>query len=71
MARNKYDIDEELETPFDFRHLKRSFLYIQKYKGKMLGAFILSVAAAIAGLIAPLLTQKALDDTIPNGDVRG
>ncbi|MDE6686374.1 MAG: ABC transporter ATP-binding protein/permease, partial [Lachnospiraceae bacterium] len=27
--------------------------------------------AAIAGLIAPLLTQKALDDTIPNGDVRG
>lgn len=71
MARNKYDIDEELETPFDFRHLKRSFLYINKYKGKMLGAFILSVAAAIAGLIAPLLTQKALDETIPDGDVRG
>lgn len=71
MARNKYDIDEELETPFDFRHLKRSFLYIKKYKGKMLGAFILSVAAAIAGLIAPLLTQKALDETIPDGDVRG
>ncbi|MDE6713480.1 MAG: ABC transporter ATP-binding protein/permease [Lachnospiraceae bacterium] len=71
MARNKYDIDEDLETPFDFRHLKRSFLYIKKYKGKMLGAFILSVAAAIAGLIAPLLTQKALDETIPDGDVRG
>lgn len=71
MARNKYDIDEELETPFDFRHLKRSFLYIKKYKGKMLGAFILSVAATIAGLIAPLLTQKALDETIPDGDFRG
>ena len=71
MARNKYDIDEELETPFDFRHLKRSFLYIKKYKGKMLGAFILSVAAVIAGLIAPLLTQKALDETIPDGDIRG
>lgn len=71
MARNKYDIDEELETPFDFRHLKRSFLYIKKYKGKMLGAFILSVAAVIAGLIAPLLTQKALDETIPDGDIMG
>ncbi len=70
MARNKYDIDEELETPFDFRHLKRSFLYIRKYKGRMTGALLLSIAAAVAGLIAPLLTQKALDETIPAGNVR-
>ncbi len=70
MARNKYDIDEELETPFDFRHLKRSFLYIGKYKVRMTGALLLSIAAAVAGLIAPLLTQKALDETIPAGNVR-
>lgn len=71
MARNKYDIDEELETPFDLRHLKRSFLYIKKYKGRMAGALFLSVAAAVAGLISPLLTQKALDETIPARDVSG
>lgn len=71
MARNKYDIDEELETPFDFRHLKRSFIYINRYKGRMAGALLLSAAAAVAGLIAPLLTQKALDETIPEGDIGG
>lgn len=71
MARNKYDIDEELETPFDFRHLKRSFVYINRYKGRMAGALLLSAAAAVAGLIAPLLTQKALDETIPEGDIVG
>ena len=36
MARNKYDVDEQLETPFDFTHLKRSFVYIKKYKNKMI-----------------------------------
>lgn len=71
MARNKFDMDEELETPFDFRHLKRSFLYIGKYKFRMIGALLLSVAAAVAGLMAPLLTQKALDETLPAGDVSG
>lgn len=64
-------MDEELETPFDFRHLKRSFLYIGKYKFRMIGALLLSVAAAVAGLMAPLLTQKALDETLPAGDVSG
>ena len=28
MARNKFDVDERLETPFDFRHLKRVGVYI-------------------------------------------
>ena len=65
MARNRYDVDEVLETPFDFAHLKRSFVYIKKYKGKMITALVLSVFAAISGLLGPLLTQYALDNTIP------
>lgn len=65
MARNRYDVDEVLETPFDFAHLKRSFVYIKKYKGKMITALVLSVFAAISGLLGPLITQYALDDTIP------
>lgn len=65
MARNRYDVDEVLETPFDFAHLKRSFLYIKKYKGKMITALVLSVFAAISGLLGPLITQYALDNTIP------
>lgn len=65
MARNRYDVDEVLETPFDFAHLKRSFVYIKKYKGKMITALVLSVFVAISGLLGPLITQYALDNTIP------
>lgn len=65
MARNRYDVDEVLETPFDFAHLKRSFVYIKKYKGKMITALALSVFAEISGLLGPLITQYALDNTIP------
>lgn len=65
MARNRYDVDEVLETPFDFAHLKRSFVYIKKYKGKMITALVLRVFAAISGLLGPLITQYALDNTIP------
>lgn len=65
MARNKYDVDEELETPFDFNHLKRSYKYIKKYKKQMITALILSVFAAISSLLGPMISQYALDNTIP------
>ena len=32
MARNKFDVDETLESPFDLRHLKRAFAYIGMHK---------------------------------------
>ena len=31
--RNTYKEDEVLETPFDFHHLLRAFVYIKKYAG--------------------------------------
>lgn len=71
MARNKYDVDEQLETPFDFTHLKRSYVYIKKYQKKMIIALSLSILAAVSGLIGPLLTQRALDVTIPGKDIPG
>ena len=49
MARNKFDVDERLETPFDFRHLKRVGVYIGKHKWKMLLALLLCI-----GLLEPL-----------------
>ena len=37
MARkNTYREDEVLETPFDYHHLLRAFVYIKKYLGKMI-----------------------------------
>lgn len=62
MARNKYDIDETLETPFDIRHLKRSLKYAAKYKGKIIAAMLLSTAAAVIGLLSPIIVKNAVDN---------
>ena len=40
--RNTYREDEVLETPFDYHHLLRAFVYIKKYLGMMIFALILS-----------------------------
>lgn len=69
MARNKFDVDENLETPFDIRHLKRALVYVKKYKGKMILALSLSAASVIIGLFAPVITQYALDNSIPNKNI--
>ena len=70
MARNRYDVDEELETPFDFRHLKRSFKYMKKYRGKMFTALFISILAALSGLLAPIIMKYALDNTIPDKNIK-
>ena len=70
MARNKYDVDEQLEKPFDFAHLKRSYVYIKKYRKKMILSLLISMAAAGFGLMGPLITQRALDVTIPQKNVK-
>lgn len=69
MARNKFDIDETLETPFDIRHLKRALIYCGRYKGKIFLSLTLSAVAAIAGLVVPLIRRYALDVSIPDGNV--
>ncbi len=69
MARNKYDVDEQLETPFDIRHLKRAMIYVKKYKWKMIFALSLSAAAVIIGLFSPVITQYAIDNSIPNKNI--
>lgn len=68
MARNKFDVDESLESPFDLRHLKRAFKYIGKHKVKMLLALLLSACASVAGLFVPKITQWVMDDIVPNQD---
>ena len=70
MARNKFDVDETLETPFDIRHLKRALVYCGRYKKKIFLALFLSALAAVIGLFAPLITQYALDVSIPKGSIK-
>ncbi|MBO5176926.1 MAG: ABC transporter ATP-binding protein [Lachnospiraceae bacterium] len=68
--RNTYREDEVLETPFDYHHLLRAFVYIKKYLGMMIFALVLSAIGGITGLFGPVITQKALDEAIPDKDVR-
>ncbi len=69
MARNKFDVDETLETPFDFSHFKRAMVYVKRYKWKMILALTLSAISAVVALIGPLLTKEAVDVAIPDGDI--
>ena len=69
MARNTYGVDERLETPFNFAHLKRASVYVVKYRKKMLLALLISAFASATGLLAPLITQRALDHSVPNKNV--
>ena len=41
MARNKYDVDETLETKFDMKQIKRLFSYVGRYRKKLIMTIIL------------------------------
>ncbi len=69
MARNKFDVDERLETPFDAKHLKRVMKYVARHKVQMGTALLISALASIAGQYVPKITQSVLDDAVPNQDV--
>lgn len=65
MARNKFDVDENLESPFNIRHFRRALVYIRKQKKPMIIAFVLSALSAGIALSAPLIMQHVVDVTIP------
>ena len=65
-SRNTFRQDEQLEEPFNLRHLLLASSYIKKYIGKMGLAMLLSGIGGAAALLSPMITQKAIDDAIPN-----
>ncbi|MDR4949039.1 ABC transporter ATP-binding protein [Neobacillus cucumis] len=71
MARNKFNVDEELETPFSFLHLKRLFGYLKPYKQKIALTVLIMLVASGANLIGPYLIKEAIDKEIPNKNVAG
>ncbi len=68
MARNKFDVDEKLESPFQISHLKRAFKYIKKHRAKMLAALVLSAMASVSSLYVPKIMEWVLDEAVPNKD---
>ncbi|MBF2599807.1 ABC transporter ATP-binding protein [Listeria seeligeri] len=69
MARNKFDVDEELETDFSSAHLKRILVYVKPYQKSIYLTLVVILLANIATMIGPYLTKVVIDDTIPNKDM--
>jgi ATP-binding cassette subfamily B protein len=67
---NKFNIDEELDTPFNSRHLKRALVYAGRYKARITLGIFLSLISILSGLAMPLFAQHSIDVAIPNGDTR-
>jgi len=69
--RNKFNIDEELESPFDATHLKRAFKYIKRYAKPLILALFLSVVSTILSLVTPQFSGMVVDEMIPAGNIKG
>lgn len=68
MARNKYDVDEELNSGFNINHLKRLLTYMKPYSSKIAISLLLMLISSFAALIGPYLIKIALDSSIPNSN---
>ncbi|WP_409275226.1 ABC transporter ATP-binding protein [Neobacillus sp. SCS-31] len=71
MARNKFDVDEELESPFRLVHFQRLLVYIKPYKKKIMITVMMMLLASCANLIGPYLVKQAIDKEIPTKDISG
>ncbi|MDF2542787.1 MAG: transporter related [Herbinix sp.] len=71
MARNKYDIDETLQSEFNFDQLKRLYTYIRPYKKDMLLTIFLMVVSTALGMWTPKMLMTIMDVYIPNEDING
>lgn len=71
MARNTYNQDEGLENGFNIYHLKRLLGYAKPYKKSIILSMTLMIVSSCMGLIGPYLIKIALDDMIPNEDIKG
>ena len=57
-TRNKYDVDETLESPFNIKHFKRAAVYAKKHVKSMVLAMTASMISALSSMIYPLILQR-------------
>ncbi len=70
MARNTYEIDENLEAPFDAEKLKRIGKYVAPYKGTIVLILFLMASSSILTMFIPIIFMEAVDVSIPNKDMQ-
>jgi ATP-binding cassette, subfamily B, multidrug efflux pump len=69
MARNKYDIDETLQSEFNFTQLKRLASYIKPYRKEMFITILLMTISSALGMLTPVFLMKIMDVYIPDENI--
>ncbi|MCL2277305.1 MAG: ABC transporter ATP-binding protein/permease [Treponema sp.] len=68
--RNRYDVDEYLDEKVSLFNIKRVLGYLIKAQGHLKLALFFSIMASLASLVGPLFIKKAIDEAVPDKDVR-
>ena len=71
MARNKFDIDEEIDPGFNPHYVKRLLGYLKPYGRELAIAMTLMLVASLAALASPFIIKIAIDTYMPAKDTRG
>ncbi len=70
MARNKFDVDEKLESQFKFEYIKRLARYLIPVKKLMFLTLALVVVTSILNMLSPMITRYAMDVSLPGKDFK-
>ncbi|MBC1473710.1 ABC transporter ATP-binding protein [Listeria grandensis] len=66
MARNKFNVDEELESEFNIAHLKRIMVFVKPYRKAIYVTLFVILLANVVTMLGPYLTKVVIDNAIPN-----
>lgn len=70
MARNKYDIDEVMESKFDIHQLARLLHYVKPYSGQLALALFLMLSSSALTMLFPMFISEIMDTYIPDGNIK-
>ena len=70
MARNKYDIDETLDSGFDIKQLKRLGSYVGVYKKRMIFVIVIMLISSALSMLTPMFLKDVMD-TVENCAIHG
>jgi len=68
--RNRYDVDEYLDEKVSLFNVKRVLGYLIKAQGPLKLSLFFSILASLSSLVGPLFMKRALDEAVPNSDLR-
>jgi ATP-binding cassette subfamily B protein len=63
--------EEQLGKAYDSRLMKRLLTYVKPYRGRVIGAIIITIFISLLGPLRPYLVKVAIDDHIAHKDYSG